>query len=1612
MAKKVILKDQNNVEILPITRGELILDSSGKEAFHSNDFLATQSQPGLMSAIDKQKLDGLNGGGTLDSYLKSAKITNNKLTLVKQDDSEVYFYDNYRPIQVGSNSILEYNNTALNLVAGNNISITAEKNSQDKYTGKVTIQANDPSWDDVQNKPTNFTPTAHQHATSDITILNNYVKATTLSNLDVVDTLNIALGKLEYKADLGVTAYDLVTATNKGETIDNLHEILEVLKDIKDTDTIQGILGNYVTLNTDQTITGVKTFQQQGNSEYTQLINGSIKNVLSTNGGWSRVVSFSNISGNTEVTAKFGVYGGGITNNGTNNIHYLYLAHEGQDHGTAVFKVRKDSASINNNEIYHKGNLTKLSDLTDDILQNKYLPLAGGTMSGMVKLSTGSSSIRTNDDYVLLAASSNTSYSGVSDGILTTVVGNKTYQLLLRGSNTSIQYYRYNKLYDVIDGYNYSNYLPFLNSTSTRATNTSIIYAPSSAGQKGQVLVSNGSGTPLWKNSNTIIAKLDSTGGSSGSTKASIWFQVAELTRTSEQYSEQINANVAFYVTDYYQRHNLGILRVEIRFDSNKSTPSRMDAVWLINKGYNKDNVKLSYKVDADNTTIVKIYIQTHDSTYSAVKLVKISDGAWYNEQSVWTLTNTRLSELPSDETYYNSVNAVINNSLANKLTFAEGVFTPGTYDGSVNTIINIPTKLSDLLNDSGYITGGPYLPLSGGTLTANKNALTIKRTDSYAPGIIFNHNDTQLGSLGVTLDYEPYIYKSDTAKVHKIWHEGNFNPNDYTTLYTNQTISGSKTFTKDIILSYNTNNNSSYALKMYENSSTYKFLYNRAGDLYFDSSSKLGKIWRSDNDGSGSGLDADLLDGIDSSEFFKYINQVISNIDFDSLRGNGLRFNTTGNGSDNSNVPDTYGFLVQFDTNRKDYGGVQMHLSAGNILKVRSHWDSKWKTWTTILGDKNYTDYINTTNFPGIDKVGTVTSIAISNGGGLSISGSPITTSGTIAITNTGVRSIKVGETILRVNTNGTETDITVPYATKSSYLKEPGKNTYVLGALPDYDHTSLNSEFGNNGTNNETYYQNYIKKLVLNNPNLSGIMAAGTLSPGSRIMALYRAYSLTNYNNTGMPQYSVGFSVDIGGACSVWGNNNGNWFFERLAYTSQIPTVTNYYWADVKISSTSSTTTTPTFGEITASALTLSTANGIKYKGSNTTNTMIKFIDNTVDSYGNGIIIGGGGVVIVGSGESATSTLADTALGITGGMEKLFLTSDGDIVFYTGLDTTAGRKNMVFDGSGHLTVQTSVKTPQVSGIGVPLVLSGDSGIHLKYANSGTYGINFQSNMFKPFDGADGTIDLGTATGKWKGVYAKTGNFDNSITVGNTTPANGVVKVNTIIQEHADPTKQCLWINSSGVPEGTSLTVTNAPGIGFHISNHSWGSIVFTGAYHFLSKGTSYYPVKASKFIKSDSSDSYILLGGGGHKALSDFMLKSEVANQELSNNLTTITKELTVTQEWMDTGIAYNNLPDNGSYIVQVYVQANDETGQMYSCYWSGVMTWFVTNPNTKTNDTETDEIILHRSGHAYNNTIYLRTIMTIGSASSSGLKLQIAANKDIGAAYTYTFKFKRII
>ena len=95
------------------------------------------------------------------------------------------------------------------------------------------------------------------------------------------------------------------------------------------------------------------------------------------------------------------------------------------------------------------------------------------------------------------------------------------------------------------------------------------------------------------------------------------------------------------------------------------------------------------------------------------------------------------------------------------------------------------------------------------------------------------------------------------------------------------------------------------------------------------------------------------------------------------------------------------------------------------------------------------------------------------------------------------------------------------------------------------------------------------------------------------------------------------------------------------------------------------------------TAGGMYLPTAGGamtgnISYKGTNATFSMIRFMDNTKDAYGNGISIGGGGFTVIGSGESAT-LMQDSYYA---GEEKILICGDNAIDFYSncndGKDTT----------------------------------------------------------------------------------------------------------------------------------------------------------------------------------------------------------------------------------------------------------------------------------------------------------------------------------------------------
>ena len=120
------------------------------------------------------------------------------------------------------------------------------------------------------------------------------------------------------------------------------------------------------------------------------------------------------------------------------------------------------------------------------------------------------------------------------------------------------------------------------------------------------------------------------------------------------------------------------------------------------------------------------------------------------------------------------------------------------------------------------------------------------------------------------------------------------------------------------------------------------------------------------------------------------------------------------------------------------------------------------------------------------------------------------------------------------------------------------------------------------------------------------------------------------------------------------------------------------------------------------------------------------------------------------------------------------------------------------------------------------------------------------------------------------------------------------------------------------------------------------------------------------------------------------------------------TASVSLTVTTSWQDTTVNAAELA-TGTYIVQVYTDdhGTNSIGH-YTEYYSGIMSWYSSN----TNSTETDEIILHRAGHAPNHgDIFLRTERT-ASADTSDMNLQIKTSNNASGAATYVFKFRRMI
>ena len=125
--------------------------------------------------------------------------------------------------------------------------------------------------------------------------------------------------------------------------------------------------------------------------------------------------------------------------------------------------------------------------------------------------------------------------------------------------------------------------------------------------------------------------------------------------------------------------------------------------------------------------------------------------------------------------------------------------------------------------------------------------------------------------------------------------------------------------------------------------------------------------------------------------------------------------------------------------------------------------------------------------------------------------------------------------------------------------------------------------------------------------------------------------------------------------------------------------------------------------------------------------------------------------------------------------------------------------------------------------------------------------------------------------------------------------------------------------------------------------------------------------------------------------------------------DQIKSITKSLTLTTDWQDTGISYTDLA-TGTYMIQLFANDAGAGGTNSNEYYSGTMSWYAGSTNSSV-ELPTDEIVLHRAGAGGEAGLYLRTYRS-SAIDGTNLKLQIYSNSDNSSASNYVFKFRRMM
>lgn len=256
-----------------------------------------------------------------------------------------------------------------------------------------------------------------------------------------------------------------------------------------------------------------------------------------------------------------------------------------------------------------------------------------------------------------------------------------------------------------------------------------------------------------------------------------------------------------------------------------------------------------------------------------------------------------------------------------------------------------------------------------------------------------------------------------------------------------------------------------------------------------------------------------------------------------------------------NDGGPTTYGEVLDIVSMHPNHWQPQLWFDSGKTGSIRhrnkNYNNATWGSWYTLL---------DTNNYPGL------------------LDGRYVTL--TTAQTVSGVKTFSTQQkfTVATGTSPFTVTSTTVVTNLNSDSLdgrhlgNATGRIPYIV-SFPAY------SSFGSS-TSTLDYEKNILKWIWTNQNHGGDTLLIGVGRPNSIGNLQIQLYGTSGVNSsTGYPKYSSAIYYPLGGRPICFGTTDYNFYSYSLAFSDDIKDPANYYWANIKVSASSSTATQPTF-------------------------------------------------------------------------------------------------------------------------------------------------------------------------------------------------------------------------------------------------------------------------------------------------------------------------------------------------------------------------------------------------------------------------------------------------